>query len=128
MKFQIRYISLAALFVAAGASAQANDPTKAYIDAGFAAMDANNDGKVVRAEFDVFMRARLARQADAFDAAFVKMDADSNGTLSRAEAAAGSKELVERFDLVDTNKDGALTKDELHAAVIAAQSEEIGVE
>lgn len=45
-----------------------------------------------------------------------KIDTDGDGKVSRAEAEkAERKILAQRFDAIDTDKDGFLTKDELKA-------------
>jgi len=44
----------------------------------------------------------------------MQLDEDGNGSISKAEAA-GTR-LAERFDSIDANKDGSLTKAELKAA------------
>ena len=46
---------------------------------------------------------------------FKKADTDGNGTLSRAEAEKGMPGLAKKFDQIDTNKDGQLSRDELKA-------------
>jgi Ca2+-binding EF-hand superfamily protein len=46
---------------------------------------------------------------------FKKADADGNGTLSRAEVEKSMPRLAEKFDQVDTNKDGQLSRDEMKA-------------
>ena len=46
---------------------------------------------------------------------FKKADADGNGTLSRAEVEKAMPRLAEKFDQIDTNKDGQLSRDELNA-------------
>ncbi len=124
MKYNIALATFAVLS-ATSVSAQTADRTKAYIDAGFATMDANKDGKVDRAEFDRFMRARLARQAATFNSGFAQLDRDANGSISKAEAAA-NQQLAENFAQVDTNRSGSISKEELRAAMIAAQANEIG--
>lgn len=43
-----------------------------------------------------------------------KIDADGNGMISRVEATA-SAELSANFDLIDANRDGQITPDELRA-------------
>ena len=123
MKFLI-----ASAMLMAPVAAQAQDAaTQQYIDGAFAAMDANKDGKVDRAEFDTFMRARLARQAQAFDAGFAALDKNGDGYIDKAEAAA-NEALAEHFGVVDTNKDGKIDKAELRAAMIAAQAAEAGAQ
>ena len=46
---------------------------------------------------------------------FKKADADGNGTLSRAEVEKSMPRLAAKFDQIDTNKDGQLSRDEMHA-------------
>ena len=46
---------------------------------------------------------------------FKKADADGNGTLSRAEVEKSRPRLAEKFDQVDSNKDGQLSRDETKA-------------
>jgi Ca2+-binding EF-hand superfamily protein len=46
---------------------------------------------------------------------FTKADADGNGTLSRAEVEKSMPRLAEKFDQIDTNKDGQLSRDEMKA-------------
>jgi len=113
-----------ALATPIAASAQTGDSTKAYIDAGFATMDANKDGKVTPVEFDRFMRARLARQAASFEKAFTQIDADGDGAITPAEAASGNALLAQHFAEVDTDRNGTVSKIELRAAMVASQAQE----
>jgi Ca2+-binding EF-hand superfamily protein len=46
---------------------------------------------------------------------FKKADADGNGALSRAEVEKSIPRLAPKFDQIDTNKDGQLSRAELHA-------------
>ena len=46
---------------------------------------------------------------------FKKADTDGNGTLSRAEVEKSMPRLAEKFDQIDTNKDGQLSRDEMKA-------------
>jgi Ca2+-binding EF-hand superfamily protein len=46
---------------------------------------------------------------------FKKADADGNGTLSRAEVEKSMPRLAKKFDQIDTNKDGQLSRGEFHA-------------
>ena len=117
-------IAVTAACAATVATAQTDVATKQYIDAGFAAMDINKDGKVEPAEFDRFMRARLARQGAKFDETFGQLDKDRNGTISRAEAQSSNAILVKYFDYIDTDKNGGISKDELRVAMIKGQAEE----
>ncbi|HEX7871422.1 MAG TPA: EF-hand domain-containing protein [Sphingobium sp.] len=120
--------AIAALSLPGLAAAQAPaDPVKTYIDAGFAAMDANKDGRVDPAEFDTFMRARLARQGTAFDQAYSAIDKNGDGRIDRKEAAANG-DLLANYDAIDANGDGVLAKDEIRSAAIAAQAAEAGAQ
>jgi Ca2+-binding EF-hand superfamily protein len=115
----------AASFVTA-ASAQTADSTDDYIDTAFEAMDFNEDGRIAHAEFDRFMRARLARQTAVFDEAFTKLDVDADGKISMAEAEAAPL-LAQHFTTVDMNEDGVVDKKELRAAMLRAQAREQGI-
>lgn len=124
MKILIATVAL----LAAPAMAHAQDAaTQQYIDGAFAAMDGNKDGKVDRAEFATFMKARLARQAQAFDEAFASLDTNGNGSIDKAEAAKNAT-LLENFATIDADGNGALSKDELRSAMVAAQAAEAGAQ
>lgn len=125
MKIKMIVAAVAASIAAVATAQTSDEATKRYIDAGFAAMDLNKDGKVDPAEFDQFMRARLARQAAKFDETFAQFDQDKNGSISRKEAEATNALLAKYFDFVDTDKNGSISKDELRAAMICAQADEV---
>jgi hypothetical protein len=57
-----------------------------------------------------------AERAAAFDKRFKGADADGNGMISRAEAEKAMPRLVRRFDRIDANKDGQVTREEMAAA------------
>ncbi len=120
-------MSLCAASLFTAVSAQANDSIDDYIDTAFEAMDFNEDGRIAHAEFDRFMRARLARQTAVFDDAFTKLDVDSDGKISMAEAAAAPR-LAQNFATVDKNDDGSVDKEELRAAMLRAQAREQGIQ
>jgi hypothetical protein len=65
-------------------------------------------------------KCRQEHQARA-DEHFKKTDADGNGSLSRAEAEKGMPHLARHFDVIDNNKDGQLSREELSAARKAHQ-------
>ena len=46
---------------------------------------------------------------------FKKADADGNGSLSRAEVEKSLPRLAAKFDQIDANKDGQLSRDEMQA-------------
>lgn len=98
---------------------------QAYIDRGFAAMDANSDDTVTRAEFQAFMEARLERQKAHFDAAFQDADKNGDGKLDKAEAVASNALLAQRFESIDADKDGFITPAEIRAATLAEQGRQV---
>ncbi len=60
-------------------------------------------------------KCRAERQAR-FEGLFKKADADGNGMISRAEAEKAMPRLARHFDLIDANKDGQITRDEIVTA------------
>jgi len=58
----------------------------------------------------------LPERAALADERFRKSDADGNGTLSRTEAEKGMPRLARQFDVVDVNRDGQLSREEMRAA------------
>ena len=73
----------------------------------FDEIDTNHDGQITADELRAFHQNMRA-------AHFKKLDTDGDGRISRTEAQAAPR-LAERFDQLDTNKDGFLTPDELAA-------------
>lgn len=100
------------------------------LDADYADMDANKDGKVTAEEID----ARLTKSAEAKleaikkerDAAFARLDTNGDGSISRAEfdekaklptvKQPDAKPFLDRFD---ANKDGSITLEEFRAPTMA---------
>jgi Ca2+-binding EF-hand superfamily protein len=76
----------------------------------FAELDTDNDGALGRAELTAM---RAGRGKGERGKLFQKRDADNNGRLSAAEVQ-GSK-LADKFAAIDSDRDGALTRDELKA-------------
>ena len=120
MKFPVT-IALA-LSVAAGAPlhAQTADPS---IDRSFAAMDANKDGKIDRAEYGQYMQDKFDRQWAAMEIAFNEMDTNKDGVVSKSEAA-GVPVIASAFDGLDTDRDGKLSRAEMRDALIKARAAE----
>jgi len=75
----------------------------------FKKFDANNDGKVTLNEFMMWREVQ-----------FNNFDADKDGSLSRLEVSAGKSKfarlLGQNFDLIDTNQDQKLSRDEYREA------------
>jgi Ca2+-binding EF-hand superfamily protein len=84
----------------------------------FAAMDADHDGVVTRAEFERF-RAHQPRATGIAALTYVSstwfehVDADGDGRVTYAEASARPLRL---FDLADVNRDGTVSPGERQAA------------
>ncbi|WP_294120739.1 EF-hand domain-containing protein [Sphingomonas sp.] len=100
------------------------------LDADFADMDANHDGKVDAAEID----ARLVKSAEAKldaikkerDAAFARLDVNGDGTITRAEFDEKAKlPTIKQPDAApfmaefDANKDGEITLEEFRTPTLA---------
>ena len=102
----------------------------AKLDADYADLDRDKDGKVNAAE----IRARLVKSAEIQiegakkerDAAFAKMDSNGDGSITKAEWQTGVKIPTARepdakpfLDRFDANKDGAISKDEFRTPTLA---------
>jgi len=79
----------------------------------FDQLDANKDGYITQEEVDAArkkVRGEMGKRgAEAWKAA----DKDGDGAISRSEAEAGMPMLFRRFDQLDANKDGKITRDEM---------------
>jgi len=85
----------------------------------FDKMDLNKDGFISKEEFQKAGEARRAamqaeRNAE-MERRFAAADKDGNGKISQDEAQASMPRVAERFEAMDTNKDGFLTREELAA-------------
>jgi Ca2+-binding EF-hand superfamily protein len=88
----------------------------------FEKADANQDGKISKDELHAG-RKRMQEQHNQHAQRFTSADKDGDGALTKAEAEAGKlTKLVERFDQLDTNKDGKIESDEVHAKKIKPQA------
>lgn len=86
----------------------------------FDRIDTDHDGRLSRDEMRAFhqqsMRSRSVERLDDIDAKFTAADADRSDTLSKTEAeASGIRGLAERFDALDVDHDGQLTRNEVKA-------------
>lgn len=88
------------------------DEFKAGSAARFAAADTNHDGELDAAELAAMRKARIEHPSHGGKRGLARIDKDGNGTISRDEAP---PRLLEHFDEVDTNHDGALDQQEVAA-------------
>mgnify|MGYP001028555573 CR=1 FL=1 len=83
----------------------------------FKEMDANKDGKIDSKELDATrdeMRDNVRSSMHmSIEQHFDAADTDKDGALTKEEAKQGMPILYDRFDENDANKDGKITKDEV---------------
>lgn len=78
----------------------------------FEQIDANRDGQLTMDELRAFHQQNHAHRKGGMKRA----DTDGDGRISKAEAQANAPRLFERFDQVDANRDGFVTREEMKAA------------
>lgn len=79
----------------------------------FDQLDRNKDGYITQDEVDA-ARTNLRNQVRERAVEHWKAaDKDGDGAISRSEAEAGMPMLFRRFDQLDANKDGKITRDEM---------------
>lgn len=87
----------------------------------FKDMDANNDGKVTQAEMDGLHKKMMDKcdvsSEQRFNARFDEVDINNDGLLSKDEAETGMPMLSTHFDDNDTDKDGKISKEEMNASM-----------
>lgn len=88
-------------------------------------MDANGDGSLDKAELDA-VRHGMRRAGHRMNSAmayqrglFVGMDDNADGAVTRAELGTKHKRWSDDFDIIDANRDGKFTAEELRAYGLA---------
>jgi Ca2+-binding EF-hand superfamily protein len=93
----------------------------------FAKMDRNRDGGLDREELRAAHEERRAERTgrrherregmrERMHARLQALDTDHDQAISRAELGDSHPRLAERFDTIDANRDGKLTREEMQAA------------
>jgi Ca2+-binding EF-hand superfamily protein len=78
-------------------------------------MDANKDGKLSPQEMEGAHESKQDECDVSFDQRFDEVDINHDGGLSKDEAEIGMPMLFKHFDEIDANKDGKISKDEIVA-------------
>jgi len=84
------------------------------LSADFDTADTNKDGQLDAAEMNAHrerMRGEMRAQADE---RWKAADTDGDGAISRAEAQASMPRMAERFESLDANDDGKVSREEMH--------------
>jgi Ca2+-binding EF-hand superfamily protein len=81
----------------------------------FDAWDKNKDGSLDEAEMTAHREAMRAEMRAKVHERLKAADADGDGSLSRKEAEDSMPGLAAKFDRMDADKDGKVTRDELRA-------------
>jgi EF hand len=111
------------------AQPQTRADVQAQVQARFARADSNRDGFVTQDEVRAGAEARGGQRQERRGGrggmmagfggrAFAAMDLDSDGRVALAEA---QRAALQRFDRVDSNRDGTITLDERQAARAASE-------
>ena len=92
------------------------DEAKAYprLTADFDTADANKDGQLDAAELQAHREKMRVEMRAKAEERWKAADTDGDGRLSLAEAQASMPRMAERFDKFDANKDGYVSRDEMH--------------
>ena len=84
------------------------------LTADFDSADANKDGQLDAADLQTHReKMRVEMRAEA-EERWKAADTDGDGRLSLAEAQASMPQMAERFQKFDANKDGYVSRDEMH--------------
>lgn len=95
---------------------ESNDAAQERANRRFDQLDRNKDGYITQDELDAArgaMRGKMREMRERMNERWQAADKDGDGALSRSEAEAGMPMLWRRFDQLDKNKDGKITRDEM---------------
>jgi Ca2+-binding EF-hand superfamily protein len=79
----------------------------------FTKLDLDKDGYVTQEETRQARETRRGERQERFDEHFKSADTNNDGQLSLDEVQSGMPRLAQRFNAVDKDQNGFLTKDEL---------------
>ncbi|MBI4293834.1 MAG: EF-hand domain-containing protein [Betaproteobacteria bacterium] len=99
----------------------------------FDAIDANRDAAITPEEIRAWLKARRGERQTRrealrakFDEFFAKADSDGDGALSRAEAENNMPRVAGKFDRIDGDRDGRITREEIRAFLQAKRAARTG--
>jgi len=93
--------------------AEATNASAERSGAWFDKLDANKDGYVTQEEMKQARETRRGHMREKADEHFKAADANSDGQLSLDEVQAKMPRLADRFNTLDSDKNGLLSKEEL---------------
>lgn len=79
----------------------------------FDQLDTNKDGFITKDEVNAARSSMHERTKERAGEHWKAADKDGDGAISRSEAEASMPMLFRRFDQLDANKDGKITRDEM---------------
>ena len=79
----------------------------------FDQLDTNKDGFITKDEVNAARSSMRERMKERAGEHWKAADKDGDGAISRSEAEASMPMLFRRFDQLDANKDGKITRDEM---------------
>jgi len=87
----------------------------------FDAWDKNKDGNLDQAEMAAHREAMRAEMRAKVHERLKAADTDGDGSISRKEAEASMPGLAAKFDQMDVDKDGKISRDEMHGFRMAGK-------
>jgi Ca2+-binding EF-hand superfamily protein len=91
------------------------DEARAFprLAAEFDSIDQNKDGQLDQGEMTAHRESRHAQRSAEAQQRWTAADADGSGGLSRAEADGSMPYIAQHFDMLDSNSDGQVSREEM---------------